>query len=106
MKLAKTHCDRCGKNCVMLFPDFVPLGELTELLDCYKVHGVTHLCSSCGSEAGSFVNYYGVKKTEDKIALSNFLQSGKVSGPIIRKLHDQLTNAGYFKVEKNDSNSN
>lgn len=61
------------------------------LLQQYQV-GYPDICESCGHVADSFVNYYGLKKPEDKARLHRFL----VSGVLPMRDYSMLTNAGYY----------
>jgi len=92
----KTHCDRCGKDCRIDNYDFVLPWELLELKPPYKTRYVTHVCKICGNIANSYVNYWGQKNTNDKLALNEFLNSGPISGPLTNRLYAQLNFAGYY----------
>ena len=95
----KTHCGRCGKDCRYnpeLWPEFVSVGELTELSAPYSIYGVKSLCKECGDKANSFLNYYGKKKKSDRIKLAEFIKSGIVSAKLTKNAYTSLMNGGYY----------
>ena len=94
-----THCDRCGKDCRAypdIHPEFVPVGELTEVKPFYQVIGVTHVCYECGEQGNKFIGYFGRKRAEDLRNLRNFLVNGPVSSKVIDRVYSQLMNGGYY----------
>lgn len=58
----------------------------------YVIHGFDIICQSCGENANSFVNYWGVKKPEDVNALKQYFNSGF----LVQKKFNALMNAGYM----------
>jgi len=61
------------------------------LKDVYQV-GYPDICENCCQLANSFVNYYGLKKPQDKAKLHRFL----ISGVLPMRDYSALTNAGYY----------
>lgn len=95
----KTHCDRCGVDCRPYpdrYPAFIPVGDLVELTPFYTTIFTKHLCSKCGDEANSFINYYGRKRESDIANLRQYLKSGSVSSITVDRIYSQLMNGGYY----------
>jgi len=64
---------------------------MTELFDTYKVCDISTICFDCESVASKFIEYYGVKKEEDKLKLKNFL----LSGVLPKRQFQMQMNGGY-----------
>lgn len=92
-------CDRCGKDCRYDPPlhNFVLYDALLELNKTYQLWHVKKLCWPCSKVANSFLNYYGVKREEDKAKLKSFLESGGLAILNFNRLYQSLMFGGYYE---------
>ena len=66
---------------------------MTEIRSCYRIFdSVKDICEKCCDKLDKHVDYYGKKKTKDKLAIRKILLEGKV----INEIYSGLMFAGYY----------
>ncbi len=84
------NCSVCGK-----VKSRFAMGKLKSVYQVFP--DMFNVCSDCGQQINSHLNYYGEKKQEDKDAVRSIL----LNGFAVNQRYSALMNAGYMACQHN-----